>query len=309
MPPRTLAVVNPASRAGDTGRIFPRFEPRLRQALGELEVAWTRGPRDAERIAREAARAGVERLLVAGGDGTACEVVSGVLSAELGDRVELGFLPLGSGGDLPRTLGIPGRLEDALELLHKEQRRRIDAGRLRFRDPSGAQRVVYFVNEASAGMSGLVTRIVGQTSKSLGARMGFLWGTLVALARFQPRPARVRLDGRTVHEGPLVLATASNGRFFGGGMQVAPEACPDDGLLDVVIVPGLSKATLLARLPRLYAGTHLAVAGVELHRGRRVEIEALGPQVPFEADGEPFGDVPLEVEVVPGAIEVVGVPV
>lgn len=305
--PRTLLIVNPASRAGATERGFARIEREVRSALGPYEREWTRGPRDAVRIAREATNAGYERVLVGGGDGTASEIATGLLEAGRAAEIALGFLPLGTGGDLLRTLGIPRTLGGALEVIRRDARRQIDAGRLEYTEPSGARAHSFFVNEMSVGLAGLVAQLVTSSSKSLGATGSFLLGTLRGLARYRPHAARVRVDGVVAHEGALVLATASNGRYFGGGMFVAPHAELGDGLFDVVLIPGLRKPELLARLPSLYRGTHLAVPGVRELRGKRVEIEALGSAAAhrFESDGEPLGGSPLAAEILPRALHVI----
>jgi len=306
VPPRTLVIANPASAAGATQRSFPRFEARLRAAIGAYELAWTSAPRDAERIAREAVRAGVERLIVAGGDGTAAEVVSGLLGAGLGAYAEVAFLPLGTGADFHRTLDIPRDPELAIEALASGKGRRIDAGRVRYVDDGGQTLETFFVNVASAGLSGVVTRSVNGAGKALGARLAFLIGTLHGLVRFRPPRVRLRLDGVEIFAGEIALVAAANGRYFGGGMHVAPTARPDDGLLDVVIIPALPKRVLVTRLPRLYAGTHLSVPGVALHRGRRLELEPEGPPALGEIDGEPIARLPMVVEVLPGALQVWG---
>ncbi len=302
---RTLLVVNPVSRAGATERGFAGIERQLREALGDYDVAWTKGPRDAVRIAREAATAGYARLLVGGGDGTASEIATGLLSAGRNEDVTLGFLPLGTGGDLLRTLGVPRALGGALAILRAGRQREIDAGRLDYTDDAGQRAQTYFANEASAGLAGLVAQLVTRATKSLGARGSFLLGTLRGLARYEPLAARVRVDGSLAHEGPLVLATASNGRYFGGGMFVAPHASLDDGLLHAVIIPGLRKPELLARLPSLYVGKHLSAPGVKELCGRVVEVDPLGAPHRFECDGEPLGTSPLRAEVVPRALRVI----
>jgi len=306
VPPRTLVIANPASAAGSTRRTLLQLDARLREAIGEYELAWTRGPRDAERLAREAVRSGIEKLIVAGGDGTAAEVVSGILGASLGAYVEVAFLPLGTGADFHRTLDIPRDPGLAVAALASGKGRRIDAGRVHYVGDDGQTHETYFVNVASAGLSGVVTRSVNGTSKALGARLAFLIGTLVGLARFRPRRVRLRLDGAEIFAGELALVAAANGRYFGGGMHVAPKARPDDGLLDVVIVPALPKRVLVTRLPRLYAGTHLAVPGVSLQRGRRLELEPEGPPALGEIDGESIARLPMSVEVLPGALQVWG---
>ena len=306
MPGRVLVVANPTSRSGATRRALERAIEGLRQVLGPVEVEWTRGPRDAERIAREGVRAGVERVVVAGGDGTTSEVVTGVLAAGLGDRVELAVLPLGTGSDLIRTLGVPRDLELAIERIARGEARKIDAGRARFVDREGGERTTYFANVASLGMSALVTELVNRTSKALGGRLSFLAGTLRAIARYRPEEVTLRVDGKTVHEGPLTLAAAANGRYFGSGMQVAPEAVIDDGRLDLVVVAGVSKLRLLHELPRVYRGTHLGLRDVALHRGACVEAIAPPGRAWVEIDGEPLGTLPARLDVMPGALRVIG---
>ena len=306
---RTLVVVNPASRGGATKRQFERLLPRVREALGACDVEWTRGPRDAERIAREAVRAGVERIIVAGGDGTVSEVATGILAADLGGYAEIGLLPLGTGGDLRRTLGVPADVDAALAAIAAGGRTRLDAGRASYCDRGGREAQVFFVNIASLGISGLTTELVNRAPKFLGGRVSFLLGTLRSIVSYRAaaHPVELRLDGERVHEGPLVLAAAANGRFFGGGMQVAPGARPDDGLLDVVVIPGFGKLRLVAELPRIYRGTHLAIPGVRALRGRVLEARPLGEEPPWvEIDGEPLGRLPARFEALPGALTLVG---
>lgn len=308
MPASTLVVVNPRSRSGAGRRRFRALEPRLREALGPLEVAWTRGPRDAERIAREGVRAGCERVIVAGGDGTTSEVVTGLLAADLGRYAQLGLLPLGTGGDLRRTLAVPSDPEAAIERIARGKTRAIDAGRVVYHDRAGREARAYFLNVGSLGISGLVDELVNRTPKALGGRLSFLAGTLRALARYRSPAVRVRVDGVTVHEGGLLLATAANGRYFGGGMHVAPDARPDDGWLDVVVVPGLPRLRVLGRMPSLYRGTHVGDPAVAVHRGARVEAESVEPdaEVWIDVDGEPLGVLPARFEVLPGAITLLG---
>ncbi len=306
MPGRTLVVVNPRSQGGAAKRRFARIEGRLREALGELEVEWTRGPRDAERIAREGVRAGVERVVIAGGDGTTSEVATGLLQAELGDYAELAILPLGTGGDVARTLGISRRPAEAIATIRDGKARRIDAGRVTYTRPDGAPAAACFLNTASLGIVGLITTLVNEAPKGLGGRISFLVGTVRAVVRYDQPPVRLRLDGRLIHEGPLTFASAANGRWFGGGMLVAPNAEPDDGLFDVVVVPAYSRLELLRRLPGIYRGTHLEVPGVQVHRGRVLEAEPLGDAVWCDVDGEPLGRLPARFEILPGAVSVVG---
>jgi diacylglycerol kinase (ATP) len=305
---RVLVVVNPRSRGGATARHWPAVEAKLRAALGPLEVAATRGPRDAERIAREGVRAGVELLVVAGGDGTLSEAVAGLLGAGLGQYAEIAPLPLGTGGDFVRGLGLPADVDGAIDRIAAGKARRIDAGRIAFQDRRGQPATTHFLNIASAGISGLVTELVEQAPKALGGRLSFLIGTLRAIARWRAAPVRVRIDGEAAHEGPLDLVAVANGSYFGGGMRVAPDARADDGLFDVVSIRGSSRGRLVRNLPRLYDGGHVALPEVSVRRGTRVEVEPLAAaaEVPMEVDGEPIGRLPAHFELLPGAIALRG---
>ena len=256
VPPRTLVVLNPRSSGGGGGRRWPQVEVRLRAALGDFEVERTYRPRDAERIAREGVRAGIEQVIVAGGDGTLSEVVNGLLAAKMGHDAEIGFLPLGSGTDLARTLGVAS-LDLALAALSSGVARPFDAVHVTFVDADGHESSRYFVNIASLGASGLVVDLADRGRRTLGGPLSFLLATLQALARYRSQPVALRLDGELVHDGRLVLAAAANGSYFGGGMHVAPQAVPDDGLLDVVVVKDVSRPQLWRKLPKVYRGTHL----------------------------------------------------
>ncbi len=298
-------ILNPRSGGGSAERRFAGIESRVREVLGPYELERTRGPRDAVRITREAVRAGIERVVVAGGDGTVGEAVTGLLESGAPSSAQLGILPLGTGMDFSRSHGSID-LDTALDWLSGGKARPVDAGRITFRDPRGEERRVGFLNVASFGVSGLVVELVNRSPKFLGGRISFLLGTLRALLRFRCRPVKIRLDGEDIYEGAPVLCAVANGAWFGGGMHVAPAARLDDGLLDVVIVSQVSKPGLVARLPSLYRGTHVEDPIVSQHRGRVLEAAAEPGTVPLEVDGDPLGTLPIRVELLPGALSLLG---
>lgn len=303
---RTLVIANLRSQGGATGRRWSEIEARLREALGTLECEITEGRRDAVRIAREAVRSGVERIIVAGGDGTLNEVVSGILSGGLGGYAELGLLPLGTGNDFVRSLGIPVDLDGAIDVIRNGKPRLVDAGRVVCRGPDGCEVQAWFANEVSFGLSGLVVDLVNRASKPLAGRLSFLVGTLRGVARYRCQPVTLRLDGETVFAGPLVMASSANGQWFGGGMHLAPNAAIDDGKLDLIVIRELTRLQLVGKLRDLYSGAHLDDPAVGAYRGCILEAEAEPQTVWLEVDGEPVGTLPARIEVLPGALTVIG---
>ena len=305
---RTLVIANPRSAGGATGRRWKRVADRLRAALGNVEVEHTRAPRDAERLAREGVRAGVDRVVVAGGDGTLSEVVTGLLAAGLAGYAEVGVLPLGTAADFARSLGIPRVLDRAIAALVAGAARPVDAARVTYRSAQGDERVSYCVNAASFGASAVACRVANSRPGPFGGASVYLFGALRAILAHRSAPVTIRVDGALVHDAPLTFAAAANGCHFGAGMRVAPDAQLDDGLLDVVIVSDLSIPGRLLGFPGIYRGAHLERASTALHRGALVEASAAPGAVPLELDGEPLGALPARFELLPGALSVIGPP-
>ena len=303
----TLVILNPESRAGATGRRARELERKLRSALGPLEVELTRCRRDAEEIARKAAESGVERLISAGGDGTASEVASGLLASGRAHAVELGLLPLGTGGDLARTLGLSRSPAQAIAALARGHTRWIDAGRVDYLDRDGEPAVSHFLNVGSFGISGLTDQYVERSPRIFGGTVAFAIATIRSIFDYRRSQATIKIDGKKVHDGPVNLAVAANGRYFGGGMKIAPAAELDTGLLEVVIIGDLSKPALLRKFPKLFTGRHVFDSAVACHRGSVVEADAEPGTLLIDIDGEALGSLPARFEILPGAIKLFGV--
>lgn len=318
----TLVILNPASAGGGTGRRSEALRHRIESICGPAHFVSTGAPGDAIRIAQAATERGVGRILVAGGDGTTSEVVSGVLSALGSDsfavattgtgsaretasqRPLLGLLPLGSGWDLARSLGLPRSLDEALAVIEAGEWRSIDAGRVEYSDGFGNRCARHFANEVGVGLSASAVCLVGRTSKRLGARMGFIIGAVGAILSHRTLDVAVEIDGKRVHDGPVSMVVAANGAFFGAGMRVAPGAVIDDGQLEIVLVRGLGVPRLLANLPSLYLGRHGRHPKVSFHAARTLCVIAKGGSPPIDVDGEALGGLPLRAEVLPGALRV-----
>jgi YegS/Rv2252/BmrU family lipid kinase len=209
-------------------------------------------------------------------------------------------IPRGTGWDFVRTYGIPRRLDDALRVARDGRARELDAGHARYRTWGGREGESYFANIASAGMSGAIAKRANETSKAFGGKVSYFWATFSVFARWQNSEVELTVDGEH-RAAPMHDVVVANGRYFGGGMMICPEAAPDDGLFDVLTIGDLTKRDLLLTLPKTYRGTHLPHPKAEHLRGRVVEVDAPAP-LPVELDGEQPGTTPARFEVVPRAL-------
>jgi diacylglycerol kinase (ATP) len=225
------------------------------------------------------------------------EVVQGIAGR---DGVELAVIPRGTGWDFVRTYGIPRRFDDAVAVARDGEARPIDLGRAQYRSWDGTEAESYFANIASAGMSGAIAKRANETSKALGGKVSYLWATVAVFARWRNDVVEVTVDGER-RSGRMHDVIVANGRYLGGGMMICPEAEPDDGLFDVLLIGDLLKRDLMLTLPKTYRGTHLPHPKAEVLRGARVEVDAAEP-LPIELDGEQPGTTPVRFEIVPQAL-------
>lgn len=300
-----VLVVNPRSAAGRTGRHLDVLEADARKVFGDVRIVTTNTTGDGTRIAREAAEDGAPIVLAVGGDGTANEVVGGLVAARRQD-VQFGLVPAGTGSDLARALAVPKTWPEALAAIRASTPVRVDVMSGRFAQPDGSEWSRIGINVIGLGMAGEVVRRVNEGSKALGGKVTFLAATLRTLASW--RAPEASITWRDEHgatgqwSGKLMNAFVANGRYCGGGMLVGPSASMTDGLLDVVIIPDLPLPRLLLSTGRLYDGSIAKVPGVISLRVRQLSATTRGRFVPSDIDGEQPGGLPLSIEVVPRAL-------
>ncbi len=303
---RPLVIVNPRSGRGLTESRWARLRAGLTDGLGELDSAFTSGPRDAAAIARREAEAGRRLIIAVGGDGTVSEVADGVLTAGAGQRTELGLIPRGTGGDFRRTLELPHDIAEAGQRIRDGKPRVIDAGRVTYRGHDGQPETRHFVNVASFGFSSAVASRANSSSKRLGGRIAFLSATVGTLFSYDNTDVWIAADGAEPERRRVLLAALGNGRFFGGGMKICPEAALDDGVFDLVTVGDFSRAEVLTNVGRLYSGSHLELDEVQSARVKRLQVEPVEADalIPVELDGETPGHLPAIFEILPAALRV-----
>jgi len=302
--PRTTVIVNPNSQGGKLRERWHEVTETLSRAFPFDEVMTT-GKGDATRLTREALRGGAERIVAVGGDGTLNEVVNGFFDngVAIAPDASLGMIPFGTGGDFRRTLKLPTDIAEAAAVIAANQRMKIDVGKLELTTMAGGTATRMFANIASFGVSGVVDRLVNESGKKLG-RLSFMLATARATWAYKNQRVQLVLDGKHRVEATINTVAVANGRFFGGGMMVAPNAEVDDGTFDVIAIGDLGFGELLTSGRRLFKGTHLAMDKVTARRAKVVEAEGIDPGsvIELDVDGENPGKLPARFEIVPAAL-------
>ena len=285
---RTCVIFNPAAR-GNKARHFRR---QLDAIGSQCALKATTAPGDARRLAAEAVGEGFELVVAAGGDGTVNETLNGLGDAPEGfERARLGVLPLGTVNVFARELRIPLRLERAWEMLQRGRETRIDLPRVEFSE-NGVRRQCYFAQLAGAGFDARAIELVDWSHKKKIGPLAYVIAGWKALRERQPK-ITVRAGGQSV-TGEFVLV--GNGRFYGGPVEIFPQADLRNGLLEICVFPRLNWWTLFRCAPGLFLSRQLPARAAQTLQAAQFNL-AGEPGTAFELDGEWVGHLPATFSV------------
>lgn len=294
-----LFVVNPGAASGRASRVWSSLCDRM-PSLRTATVVQCGDTVPAAKAIIAALTPRVRRVVVVGGDGTLHYTLN-LLMADAPDQCRcVGLVPVGTGSDLARGLGLETRPERALAQALEATPSHLDVLRLH---AGGQSR--YFINEVSLGITAMVAARVNTLARRNTAT--FLTAALRELVSFQPQWARIHLDGRPWREAYFYMIVVANGSHFGKGMRIAPMADPRDGQADVIVVEAAPKAQVLAWLPSIYLGKHVSAPFVHCARAQSIDIETRTEPMVFEGDGEVTLPAPGSITLVPGALLFSGV--
>ena len=288
---RIFVVFNPKAGSAKSAEVL---RARLTER-GNVTLVEPGSPEETRLAAARAMQEGYDLIVAAGGDGTIHAVVNG-LAPDFGAR--LAVLPLGTGNDLRRTLGIPDDPLQALKLLDGGAERLIDL----FRVDTPAQSL-FGVNTASGGFSGQMQEALTKEMKAAWGPLAYLRGAAAVLPDLTDYHTIIQLDDGPTERISAVNVIVANGRYAAHGWNVASQANPEDGLLDLVIVNSGPLFDLTAVAAQMLSGDYLDSDHVTLRRAQRIRIESR-PEMWFSIDGEPISQEPITFTVVPQALRV-----
>lgn len=305
-----FVVVNPRSANGRTAREWRAIERALRAAFPGMSSAFTSKRGDATALVRAALNEGHHEIIAIGGDGTINEAVNGFFDAKgpIAPDAVFGFVTSGTGGDFRKTFDIEAGIAQGIARLSHAAVRPIDIGRVSCLSARGEPSVRYFANIASFGLSGLIVESVNRAriAKLFGGQFAFAFHSALGALRYRDRAVRIHADNGLDEIARIATVAVANGRYFGGGMKVAPDALPHDGIFDVVIMAGGARSRALAEMKLLYTGQHINLPNVRVIRAKRLVAapvaETKGRPVFIEADGESIGKLPATFEILPRAL-------
>ena len=300
-----LVILNPAAGRGYAAKMAPRIEAVLQERGVPFEMVRTSGPGHAIELARQAVAEGHELIASAGGDGTAHEVLNGLMDGANGHaRATLACIPAGSGNDFAVMNGVPEDIERACEMIAAGGTRTVDVGRVTIDDAI----VRYFDNVVGMGFDGLVN-LEASRIKWLRGMMLYLPVVIKTIFHtLQPMELELEIDGQ-IETRRQMMTIVANGPREGHTFLVAPDASCDDGLFDMIMLDEMSRLSMLAAVPSFLNGTHLKNPKSSQRHVRHVKVTCREP-IYLHVDGEVLCETAhkVEVEMFPASLRMIGRP-
>lgn len=299
---KIACIANPSSGGGKHLKKLTALRTQLQRLYPHLVWEETKGTGHATELATQLATAGMERLVIVGGDGTLSEAVNGLMPLAKERRPALALLAYGTGGDYSRTLKDLSSFKTDPSWLKSAREVFIDVGCLEMWDgDSSTSKTRYFVNIGDIGLPGEVVRLVNRGKKSWGA-LEYPKSALLSALGYQH--SKVQIHGLTPmpQKTELLTLVFAKGRYFGGGMCIAPDTQLDDGLFQVVMIPKVSYLSLLALLPQTYFKKRLSHSKISYHQVSSFEVNSLAGPMPIDLDGEFFEAQGIRAQVMPRAL-------
>jgi len=284
-----LVILNPVAGNGEAKMILPILKKALDGSGINYEVVFSNKKGNITELAKNAVDSGFTDIIAVGGDGTVLEAFNGMLFS----KARLGIIPAGTGNDFARTLMIPRKTEEAIELIVNGHTKVIDVGKVNDS---------YFLNVVGVGIDGEIVKSTEKIKTKIAGPAAYVMGTFKTLVSYKCKDVKISIDDETIMRN-LFLVAIGNGKFYGGGMKITPGAEIDDGKLEICIVNKLSKLRFTKLFSSVFSGNHKKYKEVEIFEGKKIIIDS-NEKLPINADGNIIGLTPCCIEIIPKALEV-----
>ncbi len=294
-------IVNPLSARGKTGQRWHSLKEIIRYYFKEYRYIFTEKPLQATEIAKQVLKEGFDLIIGVGGDGTLNEITNGFFKKNshqvINEDASLGIIPSGTGSDFIRFLKIPRDFKKSVALIKKSKTRKIDVGKITYKQANQESTSRYFINVADFGLGAEVVRNLSSIPTLERNAFFYYKGLLATIKSYRSKKVKIVIDDAQEIEGHFLIGAVANGRMFGGGMIIAPQAAPDDGFFDVVLVEEMGRLEVVRNSIRLYNGTIEKNPKVSIQRAKNLKVFS-DEEVGIEYDGELGQSLPAEFRII-----------
>jgi diacylglycerol kinase (ATP) len=298
-------IVNPFSARGKTGKRWNDIKEVINHYFKEFKYIFTEKPRQATEIARDLLTQGFDLLIGVGGDGTLNEITNGYFHKNthqtINGEASLGIIPSGTGSDFIRFLRIPREFNRSVALIKNSGIRKIDVGKITYKSSAAEETSRYFINVASFGLGAEVVRNLYAIPAGKRGPLSYYMGMLSTIRTYQSKRVKVVVDDSEEISDRFLIGAVANGRIFGGGMMIAPEAEADDGYFDLVLARDMKKLEIVKNSRLLYTGKISKHPKVMVKKVRNIKVypaEDENEAVNIEYDGEVGEAIPVEFQII-----------
>lgn len=275
-------IINPISGEGKSAHSIPIIKKVCETHSIEYAIKISKDEFEVETLSRDAADNGFTEIIAVGGDGTLREVLSGMYEK----NIRLGLIPTGTGNDFAITAGIPAEIEKAMQVVIEGYTERIDVA-----TSNGKP----FLNVLSWGIDSEIIKNLPKFKRMFKGKESYLISAINTIMKYRPIRMKYKIDDQSSKITYIALAAIGNGKYFGGGMKITPDAVLDDGMLDLCIIEAMPKLKLLRFFPKVFSGTHIDVAGVSYIKCKKIEMEILDISIDVNMDGDLFDEKKVTV--------------
>lgn len=292
---KILVIINPVAGKGKTVEIIPKIKEKfdcIRDII-EYKIVLSNFAGEITSIARMHYDMGYKEFIAVGGDGTLSELING-FDLPIDPDIKIGIIPLGTGNDFVKNIFTDPKIDEIIDAIIQDKTMLVDLGIVN---------KYKFINVCSFGIDGPIIKDTDKFKKILPGKLAYLFSTLKAGLSFKPKEVHVQIDGEA-YTGNMILIAIANGKYFGGGMNICPNASLDDGMFDICMVKDVSTAKFMREISKVYSGRLSEVEEVKYYKGREINIEVSGGSYLINIDGNLVGSTPVKIELVSKAMKV-----